>query len=179
MDRFPECGAVVSVEYGGDNPHNDLVSCMEYILVNKNNNNISYDVILTPSDVIGFQLLRLPSASSSSKSSPDPLVYPKTLHLDRFLFHNLGVTNEKRRIEQKMQQEIQELKRQRNTLTLFNVRFFVSSYLPFFLISIRGEIPSQICVLPSIIMNMSLKRGTSHVSLLWKGRSINSRISSP
>ena len=133
MDRFPECGAVVGVEYGGDNPHNDLVSCMEHILVNNMNNVTSYDVILSPSDVIGFQLSRLPSpsSSSSSKSSPDPLVYPKTLYLDRFLFHNLHITHMKRRMEQKMQKDIQELKHQRHNLTRFNVGFSVLTCLFF------------------------------------------------
>jgi hypothetical protein len=91
---------------------------MEFVLTKSTNSHISYDVILTPSDVIGFQLTRLPIISSSS---PDPFVYPKTLYLDRFLFNNFALTNEKRGIENKMRHEIQELTHQRAALTQFNV----------------------------------------------------------
>lgn len=93
---------------------------MEFVLTKATNNVISYDVILTPSDVITFQLTRLPT-TSTSKPSPDPFSYPKTIYLDRFLFHNFALTNQKRVIENKMRQEIQELTHQRTTLTWFNV----------------------------------------------------------
>jgi hypothetical protein len=128
VDAHPGSASVVTVGFGGENPYNDLVSCMEFVLTKTTNSHISYDVILAPSDVIGFQLTHLPVNSSSS---PDPFVYPKTLYLDRFLFKNFALTNEKRGIENKMRQEIQELTHQRAALTQFNV-----SSLKFFIISL-------------------------------------------
>ncbi len=129
VDPNPESASVVTVGFGGENPYNDLVSCMEFVLTKTTNSHISYDVILTPSDVIGFQLTRLPNISSS-KSSPDPFVYPKTLFLDRFLFNNFALTNEKRGIENKMRHEIQELTHQRAALTQSNVCSLNSFNIP-------------------------------------------------
>src|SRR5258705_3206481 len=77
---------VVMVGYGGENPHNDLVSCMEYNLTSVSNNTVHYDVIIEPSDVLGFQLTRAIPHGSSNKSSADPISFPKTIYLDHFLF---------------------------------------------------------------------------------------------
>jgi len=115
---------VVMVGYGGENPHNDLVSCMEYNLTTAGNNAIHYDVIIEPSDVLGFQLTRANPHGSSNKGSADPICFPKTLYLDRFLFDKFELAYHKRDIEQKMRQEIQELARQRDTLTKYNVCSF-------------------------------------------------------
>jgi len=119
VDRNPEPASVVVVAFGGGNPHNDLVSCMEHILQKKVNDTLHYDVIVTPSDVIGFQLNRIPS---SSKSSPDPFVYPKTIFLDRFLFHNFALTTQKRALEQEMRKEIWDLTQHKGKLTRFGAR---------------------------------------------------------
>lgn len=115
---------VVMVGYGGDNPHNDLVSCMEHNLTSASNNAIHYDVIIEPSDVLGFQLTRANPHGSSNKSSADPIGYPKTIYLDRFLFDKFDLVYDKRNTKQKMQQEIQDLMRQRKTLTRYNVCSF-------------------------------------------------------
>ena len=117
---------VVMVGYGGDNPHNDLVSCMEHNLTSASNNAIHYDVIIEPSDVLGFQLTRAIPHGSSNKSSADPIGYPKTIYLDRFLFDKFDLVYNKRNTKQKMQQEIQDLMHQRNTLTRYNVCSFDS-----------------------------------------------------
>ncbi|KAF9484084.1 hypothetical protein BDN70DRAFT_872980 [Pholiota conissans] len=112
----PESELVVPVDHNGDPQHNDLVSCLSDSLSRFNDAGSSHDVIITPSEVLTFQLRRAP-VLSSSKSSPDPFVYPKTLYLDRFLFMNLALTNDKRRIEHQMLEEIQMLKAHRETLT--------------------------------------------------------------
>jgi hypothetical protein len=119
-----EGGPVVTVGFGGDNPHSDLVSCMEYNLTIPGNNAIHYDVILEPSDVLGFQLTRENLHGSSTKNFADPICYPKTIYLDRFLFDNFELVHNKRNIEEKMRREIQDLTRQREALTRHNVCFF-------------------------------------------------------
>ncbi|KAF8957517.1 hypothetical protein BDZ97DRAFT_1706876 [Flammula alnicola] len=111
----PELGSVVTVEFGGDSIHNDLISCISDHLSKYSNTGSTHDVIIRPSEVIGFQLRRHPP--SGIKSSPDPFVYPKIIFLDRFLFDNLELTNEKRRMERKMLDEIKELKAYKETLT--------------------------------------------------------------
>jgi hypothetical protein len=116
----------VVVGFGGDNPHTDLVSCMEYNLTNSSNNTVHYDVILEPSDILGFQLTRANPHGSATKSSTDPISYPKTLFLDRFLFDRFALAHEKRNLEQKMRQDIQELTVQRETLTRHKVCYFVT-----------------------------------------------------
>ena len=118
LDKTPSVASVVVVAFTAGSPQNDLVSCMENILTSRVNDVLYYDVIITPSDAIGFQLNRRPT---TSKLSPDPFVYPKTIFLDRFLFCNFVLTNEKRALEQSMQEEIRELVKHKETLTRFNV----------------------------------------------------------
>jgi len=113
---------VVVVGFGGANPHNDLVSCMDYNLTTVSNNTIHYDVIIEPSDVLGFQLTRTNPHGSSNKTFADPIGYPRTIYLDRFLFDKFELVYHKKNIEQKMQQDIQELTRQRDTLKRYNQR---------------------------------------------------------
>jgi hypothetical protein len=126
------------VGFGGDNPHNDLVSCMDHNLTSVSNNIIHYDVIIEPSDVLGFQLTRTNPHGSSNKSFADPIGYPKTLYLDRFLFDKFELVYHKKNTEQKMRQEIQELMRQRNTLTRHNVcPFDLQSFLDFIFLGSR------------------------------------------
>lgn len=119
-----ELESVVPVEYIGDIQHNDLISCLSDSLSKFTEIDSSHDVIITPSEVLTFQLRRLPSLPGAAKASPDPFVYPKTIYLDRFLFVNLALTNDKRRIERKMLEEIKALKAHRETLTRSEVRFF-------------------------------------------------------
>jgi hypothetical protein len=115
---------VVPVEYTGDIQHNDLISCLSDSLSKFMETETRHDVIITPSEVLTFQLRRLPSLPGAAKTSPDPFVYPKTIYLDRFLFANLALTNDKRRIEHGMLEEIKALKAHRETLTRSEVRVF-------------------------------------------------------
>ncbi|KAH9474579.1 putative ubiquitin carboxyl-terminal hydrolase K02C4.3 [Psilocybe cubensis] len=115
-NRSSEDGIVVTVEYGDSVLHNDLISCISDNLNKIEPTCSSHDVIIRPSDVITFQLRRLPNASSS-KTSPDPFVYPKSLYLDRFMFDNLAFTNNKRKQERRMLEEIENLKAQKEKLT--------------------------------------------------------------
>jgi len=143
---------VVMVGYGGENPHNDLVSCMEYNLTSASNNAVHYDVIIQPSDVLGFQLTRTIPHGSSTKSSADPISFPKTIYLDRFLFDKFELAYHKRDIEQKMRQEIQDLTRQRDTLTRYNVCSSMPGQSSTYFL--RNEILCQIYAPPFTIMNM-------------------------
>ena len=97
---------------------------MEYNLTVSGNNSTQYDVILEPSDVLGFQLTRANSDGSSTKPSADPISFPKTIYLDRFLFDNFQFVHHRRMAERKMRQEIHDLTRQREALTRYNVGSF-------------------------------------------------------
>lgn len=118
----PEDGSVVTVEFGGNIPHNDLISCISDSLSKYDSQGSTHDIIIHPSTVITFMLRRNPTAPGATKASPDPFVYPKTIYLDRFLFMNLALTNEKRAAEYKMLEQIRELKAMKNTLTQLEVR---------------------------------------------------------
>ncbi|KAF4612879.1 hypothetical protein D9613_010996 [Agrocybe pediades] len=111
----PEPGMLVKVEFGGDHQYNDLISCISNMLCRHNSNLSTYDIILRPSDVLMFELSRIPG--SHSKGSPDPFVYPKTIYLDRFLFDNLALTHTKQKQELQMLDEIANLRKYRETLT--------------------------------------------------------------
>jgi hypothetical protein len=81
-----------------------------------------HDVIVKPSEVCVFQLKRAPVIPGHAKASPDPFVFPKSFFLDRFLFHNLEFTNEKRELEHSMKAEIKELTALKASLTRSNNR---------------------------------------------------------
>ena len=117
-----QSGTVVAVEFGGDNAHNDLISCLTDNLNKFQRNGISrHDVIVKPSEVCVFHLKRAPVIPGHSKASPDPFVFPKSFFLDRFLFHNLEFTNEKRELEHRMKDEIKDLTAYKTLLTRSNV----------------------------------------------------------
>jgi hypothetical protein len=114
-------GMVVNVEIGGNTLHNDLISCISDHLNEYTSRWTKHSVIITPSEVISFQLKRLPNPPGSSKPSPDPFVYPKTIYLDRFLFSNLDTTHLKKRKEMSMLKQIKELKAHKEVLTQSDV----------------------------------------------------------
>jgi hypothetical protein len=123
IDALVQNGTVVSVDFGGDSVHNDLVSCLTDNLNKFQRNGISrHDVIVKPSEVCAFHLKRAPIIPGHAKASPDPFVFPKSFFLDRFLFHNLEFTNEKRELEQNMKAEIKELTALKASLTCSNKR---------------------------------------------------------
>ena len=121
IDNPPQIGTVVTVDFGGDSVHNDLVSCLTDNLNKFYRSSSRHDVIIKPSEVCAFHLRRASIIPGHAKASPDPFVFPKSIFLDRFLFHNLEFTNEKRELEQKMMTEIKELMAYKATLTRFNV----------------------------------------------------------
>ena len=117
-----QSGTVVAVEFGGDNVHNDLISCLTDNLNKFQSNGISrHDVIIKPSEICVFHLKRAPVIPGNAKASPDPFVFPKSFFLDRFLFHNLEFTNEKRESEHSMRGEIKDLMSYKARLTRSNV----------------------------------------------------------
>jgi hypothetical protein len=121
MSPNTQPGMVVNVEIGGNTLHNDLISCISDHLNEYTSRWTKHSVIITPSEVISFQLKRLPNPPGSSKISPDPFVYPKTIYLDRFLFSNLDTTNLKKRKEMSMLKQIKELKAHKEVLTQSDV----------------------------------------------------------
>ena len=125
IDAPVQNSTVVAVEFGGDCVHNDLVSCLTDNLNKFHRNGTSWhDVIVKPSEVCTFHLKRAPIIPGHAKASPDPFVFPKSFFLDRFLFHNLEFTNEKRELEQNMKAEIEELTAYKATLTSYNVSVY-------------------------------------------------------
>lgn len=117
-------GTVVHFEFGGDDSGpNDLLSCLSSVLSRFREGGSSHDVIIKPSELVGFQLKRLPSQSTATpKTTPDAFVFPKWIYLDQFLFHNLELANNKREMEREINAEIRELTAHRETLTHFNKR---------------------------------------------------------
>ena len=121
IDSLQQLGAVVTVDFGGDSVHNDLISCLTDNLNKFYRNGSRHDVIIEPSEVCAFHLRRAPVIVGHGKASPDPFVFPKSMFLDRFLFRNLEITNEKRELEHKMIAEIKDLMAHKAMLTRFNV----------------------------------------------------------
>lgn len=116
----------MSVDAGGGQPHNDLISSISNGL-NKQTSPTSstHDVIIRPSEVVGFSLVR-PLNPPGTKSPSDLFVYPKTLFMDRFLLDNFGVVDAKRQQEYDLLQKIEELREMKDKLTRHDVcRFFV------------------------------------------------------
>jgi len=133
-------GMVVSVEIGGNTSHNDLISCISDHLNEYTPSQTRHSVIITPSEVISFQLKRVPNPPGSSKPSPDPFVYPKTIYLDRFLFSNLDTTNFKKRKEISMLKQIKELKAYKEVLTQSDVSpSILIMFYPRFLTKLTGS----------------------------------------
>ena len=129
MDTYVKTGTVVDVDFGGDNVHNDLISCLTDNLNKFQGNGVSlHDVIVKPSEVCVFHLKRAPVIPGHAKASPDPFVFPKSFFLDRFLFRNLEFTNEKRELEHNMKAEIQELTDYKAILTRSNVSAYPHRY---------------------------------------------------
>jgi hypothetical protein len=129
MDPPEQNGTVVTVEFGGDSVHNDLISCLTDNLNKFQHNGISqHDVIVKPSEVCVFHLKRVPIIPGHAKASPDPFVFPKSFFLDRFLFDNLEFTNDKRELENKMKAEINDLTTYKAILTRSNVSAYSHSY---------------------------------------------------
>jgi hypothetical protein len=114
-------GMVLGVKIRGNALRNDLISCISDHLNEYTDRWTKHQVIITPSEVIGFQLRRVANPPASSRSSPDPFAYPKTIYLDRFLAHNLELTNSKKRKQMVMLREIRELKTHKEFLTNSNV----------------------------------------------------------
>ncbi|KDR77055.1 hypothetical protein GALMADRAFT_155717 [Galerina marginata CBS 339.88] len=112
-----DTGMVVTVEFGQDPQHNDLNSCISDTLTRYTAKVSHHDVIIKPSEVITFDLKRLPVTPSTGSAPPDSFSYPKTIYLDQFLFDNLALANSKRRLEREMLEEIKELMAHKEALT--------------------------------------------------------------
>jgi hypothetical protein len=94
---------------------NDLVSCLARELKEASADQTNPEVIVFPSDVVAFQLLRLNS------SDRQKFHFPAYFYLDQFLHEKFDYANEKRRLQQGLWDEITKLEMRRKTLTRFQV----------------------------------------------------------
>lgn len=119
--KTPGTGFIVSVDAGGGHLHSDLISSISNGL-NKQSSPTSstHDVIIRPSEVVGFALMRPPNAPGT-KSSPDLFVYPKTLFMDRFLLDNFEIVDAKRQQEHNLLRKVEELREMKEKLTRHDV----------------------------------------------------------
>lgn len=126
IKRADSEGSVVVVDIGGDHSApNDLMSRLSFNLSQFHDAGSQHDVIFEPSELVIFQLKTpgsQPSFSGTSKSSPDPFIYQKTIYMDQFLVKNLEIANRKRALEREMLTEINQLVAQKQILTRHNVR---------------------------------------------------------
>lgn len=140
--------ACVRVDLRGPDGPNDLLSCLSSQLgleipqsLDNNVNTIQAQgqVLVAPSDVIAFELVRpnqslgsTPSqnqmnASLSSTPFVTPFRYPVNVYLDQFLLENAKLAGEKRTARREMGKKLRELTAKRESLTSFEVsRYTVS-----------------------------------------------------
>ena len=167
----PEDGSVVTVEFGGNIPHNDLISCISDSLSKFDSQGSTHDIIIRPSEVITFMLRRNPTPPGATKASTDPFMYPKTIYLDRFLFINLALTNDKRAAEYKILEQIRELKAMKHTLTRLEVGILanvMSCSSSICLLLRMDRMPSRIFARQSIITRrLQTQKTILHGSALY------------
>ncbi|TFK75592.1 hypothetical protein BDN72DRAFT_757458 [Pluteus cervinus] len=120
-------GCVVSVDVSPTQGPNDLVSRLSNSLSRYYDSGFiasTHEVIIEPSDLAMFkpQVGDRPPSYTNAPASPEPLVYPKILYLDRFLSGSAVIVEGKRRDETALLAEIESLKMQRRSLTGYNNR---------------------------------------------------------
>ncbi|RXW12742.1 hypothetical protein EST38_g13108, partial [Candolleomyces aberdarensis] len=118
----PERGGVVRVDYGGEESERDLISCLSSVLSSYEEVRSAHDVILDPAEFLAFALNRNPSATNAPKSEQDMFSFPKSFYLDRFLFRNLELVNEKMLEGRAIAEEISELSNRKTTMSRLNQR---------------------------------------------------------
>ncbi|RXW14577.1 hypothetical protein EST38_g11280 [Candolleomyces aberdarensis] len=115
-------GGVVRVDYGGEESERDLISCLASVLSSYEEVRSQHDVILDPAEFLAFALNRNPSATNTPKSEQDIFTFPKSFYLDRFLFENLELVNEKMLEGRAIAEEISELSNRKTTMSRLNQR---------------------------------------------------------
>ncbi|KAG6919117.1 hypothetical protein DXG01_008924 [Tephrocybe rancida] len=111
LQDYTQQGSVVELRTGDPSSAtpNDLISRLSGILSTYNHvtRSTSHDVIVEPSELVMFSLR--PLEGGQGKSTAEPFVFPKQFYLDRFIFDNLGVAEEKKAQERKFREQIEEL----------------------------------------------------------------------
>ncbi|THH16377.1 hypothetical protein EW146_g4264 [Bondarzewia mesenterica] len=114
--------SVVKVDIHDGDQNNDLISCLSTQL-SHTDVSTKQQVILEPSDVVAFQLVRheAPPSYSGGPSAPKQLFrYPKQMYLDRFMRENAELANSGRTQQQELHEEIQRLTLRKAGLTHAN-----------------------------------------------------------
>ena len=120
----PDKGGVVRVEYGGEEFERDLISCLSSVLSTYEEGKSYHDLILDPAEFLAFSLNRNAPTSNAPKSEQDVFSFPKYFYLDRFLFRNLELMNEKMLEGRALAEEISELTNRKTTMSRLNVSAF-------------------------------------------------------
>lgn len=95
---------------------NDLVSCLAEELKAVAATESQPQVIVRPSEVVAFQLLRHHSSSDRQR-----FTYPAYFYLDQFMHEKMALANEKRQVKRGLLQRIADLEARKKTLTRFQV----------------------------------------------------------
>ncbi|KAG6844673.1 hypothetical protein H0H87_004847 [Tephrocybe sp. NHM501043] len=110
-------GNVVGINTADPSATNDLISHLSHNLTQYDEitRTTSHDVIVEPSELLVFNIQR--TTSGSGKSTAEPFTFPKQFYLDRFIYENIQITQQKRVEEREMQHEISELVKKKKFLT--------------------------------------------------------------
>lgn len=97
--------SIVRVPIPGTLEANDLVSCLRL--------EFRDDVIVSPSQVVAFQLARLHHNGGERQR----FSYPSSIYLDQFMHEKSGLANDKRRLQHELLAEIDALREKQRALT--------------------------------------------------------------
>ncbi|KAF6751685.1 hypothetical protein DFP72DRAFT_906842 [Ephemerocybe angulata] len=119
----PNPGAVVRLDIGGDQHERELVGALASVLSQYQEEGKSrHDLILDPSEFLCFCLGRSSTNPEPGKNDSKPFSFPPSFYLDRFMFRNLELTNQKYLQGLEISRDISELRNQRMTLSQLNQR---------------------------------------------------------
>lgn len=183
----------VRVDVRGADEGNDLLTCLSNQLGLSDPGEVPVtpgismpqpQSLVKPSDVVAFQLVRLPQSqtqaqkqtlgqtSPQSSSSRTPFLYPKYVYLDQFLRENSALTVQKRSEWNQLQKQIKELVAKKESIANFKVN--CSSRVNGMFIHIharREKTPFVLWNLPYITSRMSPRR-MAHLFVLNKSRTV-------
>lgn len=97
--------SIVRVPIPGTLEANDLISCLRL--------EFREDVIVSPSEVVAFQLARLHHTGGERQR----FSYPSSIYLDQFMHEKASLANEKRRLQHELLAEIDGLREKQRALT--------------------------------------------------------------
>ncbi|KAH8083351.1 hypothetical protein BXZ70DRAFT_958549 [Cristinia sonorae] len=116
--------SIVRIPLAGTPDANDLLSVLAFELAIGENESTKHQVIYEPSAVVAFQLDRtfVSSGSGGGKNERATFKYPPSVYLDQFLKKNAELAAEKRKLQRELVEEIEKLRKKRDTLTKHNDR---------------------------------------------------------